>query len=78
MPRLTLAYVACGKFDGFFEVGLSPWDVAAGAYIVQQAGGNVSDFSGQDDYIFGGEIIAGNKTAMNELQRVIRAKFEKG
>jgi len=75
---LDLAYVACGKFDGFFEVGLSPWDVAAGAYIVQQAGGNVSDFSGQDDYIFGGEIIAGNKTAMDELQTVIKTKFEKG
>ncbi len=56
---VDLAYVACGRFDGFFEYSLSPWDVAAGAFIVQQAGGKVQDFSGGDNFIFGNEIVAG-------------------
>ncbi len=56
-----LAYVACGRFDGFYEYNLSPWDVAAGVLIVKQAGGRVSDFSGGDNFIFGREIVAGNK-----------------
>jgi myo-inositol-1(or 4)-monophosphatase len=55
-----LAYVACGRFDAFFEYDLKPWDVAAGAFIAQQAGGNVFDFSGGNQYVFGGEIIASN------------------
>jgi myo-inositol-1(or 4)-monophosphatase len=56
-----LAYVACGRFDGFYEYNLSPWDVAAGVLIVKQAGGRVTDFSGGDNFIFGREIVAGNK-----------------
>ena len=56
-----LAYVACGRFEAFYEYSLSPWDVAAGAFIVQQAGGKVSDFKGGNNYIFGKEIIATNK-----------------
>jgi myo-inositol-1(or 4)-monophosphatase len=55
-----LAYVACGRFDGFYEYNLSPWDVAAGALIVMQAGGRVSDFKGGDNYLFGRELISGN------------------
>jgi myo-inositol-1(or 4)-monophosphatase len=55
-----LAYVACGRFDGFYEYNLSPWDVAAGALIVMQAGGVVTDFRGGNDYLFGREIVAGN------------------
>ena len=55
-----LAYVACGRFDSFWEYDLKPWDVAAGALIVKEAGGVVTDFSGKNDYIFGGEIIASN------------------
>lgn len=53
-----LAYVACGRFEGFFEYNLKPWDVAAGIIILQEAGGVVSDFNGGDDFIFGGEIVA--------------------
>jgi myo-inositol-1(or 4)-monophosphatase len=53
-----LAYVACGRMDGFFEFNLNPWDVAAGAFIVQQAGGLVTDFRGGRDFLFGGEICA--------------------
>ena len=48
-----LAYVACGRYDGFYEYNLSPWDVAAGAFIVKQAGGFVTDFNHGENYIFG-------------------------
>ncbi|PLX20219.1 MAG: inositol monophosphatase [Salinivirgaceae bacterium] len=66
-----LAYVACGRFDGYFEYSLSPWDVAAGAFIVQQAGGYVQDFKGKDDYIYGKEIIATNPHLASEIQKII-------
>jgi myo-inositol-1(or 4)-monophosphatase len=62
-----LAYVACGRFDAFYEYSLSPWDVAAGAFLVQQAGGRVSDFSGTDNYLFGQEIIATNGLIFHEF-----------
>jgi len=62
-----LAYVACGRFDGFYEYGLSPWDVAAGNLLVQNAGGKVSDFSGDKNFIFGKEIIASNTLIYNEF-----------
>ncbi|MBX2961695.1 MAG: inositol monophosphatase [Cyclobacteriaceae bacterium] len=55
---VDLAYVACGRMDGFFEYNLNAWDVAAGAFIVQQAGGHVTDFSGGNNFLHGGEIIA--------------------
>ena len=55
-----LAYVACGRFDSFWEYDLKPWDVAAGALIVKEAGGVVTDFKGENNYVFGGEIIASN------------------
>jgi myo-inositol-1(or 4)-monophosphatase len=56
---IDLAYVACGRFEGFFEYNLKPWDVAAGAFLVQQAGGKVTTFKSTNDYIFGGELVAG-------------------
>ncbi|MEO1054841.1 MAG: inositol monophosphatase family protein [Bacteroidota bacterium] len=56
---VDLVYVACGRFEGFFEYNLNPWDVAAGAFIVQQAGGIVSDFKGGNNYVFGREMAAG-------------------
>ncbi|MCR9153818.1 MAG: inositol monophosphatase [Bacteroidetes bacterium] len=56
-----LAYVAAGRFNGFFEYGLSPWDVAAGILLVREAGGVVSNFSGEDDALFGKEIIASSQ-----------------
>lgn len=55
---IDLAYVACGRFEGFFEYNLKPWDVAAGAFLVQQAGGKVTTFKSTSDYIFGGELVA--------------------
>jgi myo-inositol-1(or 4)-monophosphatase len=62
---MDLAWVACGRCDGFFEYGLNAWDIAAGAFIVQKAGGSVTDFSGGDDYLFGRQILASN-TAIHE------------
>jgi myo-inositol-1(or 4)-monophosphatase len=56
-----LAYVAAGRFEGFFEYNLNPWDVAAGAFIVQQAGGIVTDFSGGNDFLYGRQICAAGK-----------------
>ncbi len=62
-----LAYVACGRFEGFFEYGLNPWDVAAGVLLVKEAGGSVTDFRGGDDYIYGNEILAVSHTISDEL-----------
>lgn len=72
---LDLAYVACGRFDAFYEYGLNPWDVAAGALIVQEAGGNVSDFKGENDYIFGKDILASNTKVHKEVQSEIQNFF---
>ncbi|MGE0770908.1 MAG: inositol monophosphatase family protein [Cyclobacteriaceae bacterium] len=69
-----LAYVACGRIEGFFEYNLNPWDVAAGAIIVQQAGGQVSDFKGGDNYLFGGQIIAGGGV-QPEMVNVIKPRW---
>lgn len=68
-----LVYVACGRLDTFYEYGLSPWDVAAGAFIVEEAGGKVSDFSGKGNYIFGKEIIAANGLVFNEFLENIKS-----
>lgn len=72
---VDLAYVACGRFDGFYEYGLRPWDVAAGSLIVQQAGGKVTDFSGADNYLFGREIIAFNSPLYPPFIKVLRDFF---
>lgn len=74
---VDLAYVACGRFDGFFEYSLAPWDVAAGAFIVQAAGGVVTDFSGGRDFLFGKEIIAVQPKVAPEFQRIIGSHFKK-
>lgn len=57
---IDMAYVACGRFEGFFEYNLNPWDVAAGGIIIEQAGGRVTDFKGGPNYLFGGELCASN------------------
>ena len=67
-----LAYIAAGRFDVFFEYGLSVWDVAAGVFLVEQAGGRVSDYSGENNYFYGREIIAGTFGAHNELLEIIK------
>jgi myo-inositol-1(or 4)-monophosphatase len=67
---VDLAYTACGRFEGFFEYNLKPWDVAAGTLIVQEAGGIVKDFKGGNDFVFGRELIAGCGM-FSELEEVI-------
>ena len=66
---IDLCYVACGRFDAFFEYSLAPWDVAAGAFIVKEAGGYISDFSGSKNWLFGKEIIATNKIRQLNLKK---------
>lgn len=57
---IDMVYVACGRFDAFWEYDLKPWDVAAGAVIVKEAGGTVTDYKGGDKFLFGREIVASN------------------
>src|SRR5216110_3541572 len=57
---LDLAYVAAGYYDGFWEVGLNPWDVAAGSLLIVEAGGLVGDLQGESDYLYSGQVIAAN------------------
>ncbi|MFL9879087.1 inositol monophosphatase family protein [Herbaspirillum rhizosphaerae] len=57
---LDLAYVAAGRLDGFFEKGLKPWDIAAGSLLVTEAGGLVGTFKGEADYLYKGDVLAGN------------------
>lgn len=68
---IDLAYVACGRFEGFWENKLSAWDIAAGALIVQEAGGKVTDFVGGDNYLFGRQLIASNEKIHLEMQNLI-------
>ena len=72
---VDLAYVACGRFDAFYEYSLHAWDVAAGAFLVLEAGGQVSDFMGGEDYIHGGEILASNLGIYNEVLAIISETF---
>ncbi|HBB00209.1 MAG: hypothetical protein A2W86_13060 [Bacteroidetes bacterium GWD2_45_23] len=64
---LEICYVAAGISDTYFHSGLSPWDVAAGAFILQCAGGKCSDFTGGDNYIFGKEMVASNGAIHQEI-----------
>jgi myo-inositol-1(or 4)-monophosphatase len=72
---VDLAYVACGRFDAFYEYSLNPWDVAAGALIVKEAGGIVKDFKAGEDFLFGKEIIASNPKVYQNLQSYIDKDF---
>lgn len=67
-----LAYVACGRFDVFYEYGLKPWDMAAGVLLVKNAGGEVKDFEGKENYLSGGEIIASNGLLHGEFSGIVR------
>lgn len=66
---LDLAYVASGRLDGFWELHLSPWDVAAGAALIRAAGGTVTDFRGGDDWLYGRHIVAANGMVHDALRR---------
>lgn len=69
-----MAYVACGRFDGFYEYDLKPYDVAAGIIIIKEAGGSICDFKGGNDYLFGKEIVCSNKSIFSEFKTVV-SKF---
>ena len=69
---IDLGYGACGRFDGFWELKLAPWDVAAGALLVVEAGGRVTDFHDQALDIFGDEIVASNSRIHGELLDVLK------
>ncbi|HRV77624.1 MAG TPA: inositol monophosphatase family protein [Thauera sp.] len=70
---LDLAYVAAGRFDGFWEMGLSPWDMAAGVLLIQEAGGLVSDLSGEANYLATGNLVAGSPKIFGQLLPIIQA-----
>ncbi len=72
---LDLAYTAKGTFSGFFEYGLSLWDIAAGTLIVQEAGGSIKDFEGKENYFSTGNIIAGEKEVVESLLEIIKSKW---
>ena len=68
---LDLAYVACGRFDGFWEEGLKPWDVAAGALMIEEAGGRVSNYAGEALSIYKPPILASNGLLHEQMMRVL-------
>jgi myo-inositol-1(or 4)-monophosphatase len=68
---LDLAYVATGWYDGFWEIGLSKWDIAAGALLVQESGGLVGDFEGNESWLETGNIIAGNPKIFGQILQVL-------
>jgi myo-inositol-1(or 4)-monophosphatase len=72
---VDLAYVACGRFEVFYEYGLNPWDIAAGAFLVKEAGGVVTDFSGGDNFLFGKEIVATAPGVNAEFLAEIKKRF---
>lgn len=72
---VDLCYVAAGIFDGFWELDLSPWDIAAGGLIIEEAGGKTSNFQGGSDYLATGDIVAGNPVIFDELIATVREHF---
>jgi myo-inositol-1(or 4)-monophosphatase len=73
---LDLAYTACGRCDGFWEMALSPWDMAAGALLVEEAGGKVSNFFGKPGYLFQGHVTAGSPFVHKQLVRILTPIFK--
>lgn len=71
---LDMAYVACGRFDGFWETDLAAWDIAAGAIIVEEAGGRLTNFNGDRFNCYEGELIATNTLLHNDLKELISLK----
>ncbi|MDZ7591772.1 MAG: inositol monophosphatase family protein [Rubrivivax sp.] len=68
---LDLCYVAAGYYDGFFETGLNPWDVAAGSLIITEAGGLIGNFTGEADYLYQREVVAGNPKVYGQLVQIL-------
>ncbi len=68
---LDLCYVAAGYYDGFFETGLNPWDIAAGSLIITEAGGLIGNFTGEADYLYQREVVAGNPKVYAQLVQIL-------
>ena len=68
---IDLCYVACGRFNAFWEYGLHAWDVAAGALILKQAGGKLADFELGNNYLNGGQIIASSEEYFEEFSKIV-------
>ena len=68
---LDLAYVACARLDGFWELGLSPWDIAAGSLLITEAGGLIGDFAGESDYMNTGNVIGGTPKIFVQLVQTV-------
>jgi myo-inositol-1(or 4)-monophosphatase len=69
---LDLAWLACGRTDGFFEIGLKSWDMAAGVLLVTEAGGLASDFAGEGDYLETGNLVAGSPKIFTQLLQIVQ------
>jgi myo-inositol-1(or 4)-monophosphatase len=74
---IDLSYVAAGRFDAFYEHALHAWDVAAGVFILQQAGGKITDFNGGGNWLFGGEIIAASNNYFPEFFKIVNSYLGK-
>jgi myo-inositol-1(or 4)-monophosphatase len=74
---LDLCYVAAGWYDGFFETGLNPWDVAAGSLMVTEAGGLIGNFTGESQFLHQREVVAGNPKIYGQLVHLL-APFTRG
>ncbi|MFQ5877927.1 MAG: inositol monophosphatase family protein [Acidobacteriota bacterium] len=75
---LNLAYVACGRYDGFWEMSLAPWDVAAGSLIVREAGGTVTDFLALGGFLDSGDIIAANPQLHPAMLKIVQRAYRIG
>jgi myo-inositol-1(or 4)-monophosphatase len=73
---LDLCHLAAGRCEGFFELGLSAWDVAAGGLMIKEAGGVITDFSGGGDYLATGNVVAGNTRTHGLLLEIIKETFK--
>jgi myo-inositol-1(or 4)-monophosphatase len=73
---IDLAYIAAGRVEGFFELNLSPWDIAAGSLLIKEAGGCITDFAGGDQYLLTGNVLAGNNKIHGEILKIIKQVFQ--
>ncbi len=71
---LDLAWVACGRIDGFWEIGLSPWDMAAGALLVREAGGLIGDLEGNDGFLASGRVVATNGKIFGAFLQLLKQR----
>jgi myo-inositol-1(or 4)-monophosphatase len=73
---LDLAYVACGRFDAFFEFGLKPYDMAAGSLLIQEAGGLITNMHGEEGYLYAGDVLAGTPRVFGQLLQALSSHLK--